>query len=427
MWWALLGPFGLFLIIGVPVAIAIGVTSVLYLLVTGMYPQMLTVQRIVLTVEAWPLIAVPLFILAGGILASGRTGTLIMDFAQKLVGHLSGGLAASLVVANMIMGGISGSAAADASGLGSVCIPQMKKHGYPAYFAVSLNAVASPIGILIPPSIPMILYSWVSGASVAKLFLGGLIPGILVGIIQIAIVMYISKKRGWYREPKRASAREILEALIYSWPAVLAPFLLIGSILSGIFTATEVASGLFVYALIVECAFYRTYDLRGLLEISATSARTVGVVMLVIATSNIFSHILVTLHVPQYMTETVFHYTRNPVLILVWINIALLIVGCFMDLTPAILIFTPVILPICHTLGMNDIQIGVMIVLNLAIGLFTPPVGTTLYISCGIGQIGIEEGSRGILPFLFGMIIVLALVTQVPWISLGVGNFFFGK
>jgi tripartite ATP-independent transporter DctM subunit len=427
MWWSLLGPFGLFLIIGVPVAIAIGVASVLYLLLTGLYPQMITVQRIVLTVEAWPLIAVPLFILAGGLLASGRTGILIMDFAQKLVGHLWGGLAAALVVANMIMGGISGSAAADASGLGSIGIPQMKKRGYPAYFAVSLNACASPIGILIPPSIPMILFSWVSGASVAKLFLGGLIPGILVGIVQIIIVMYTSKKHGWYRDPRRASAREILEALVYSWPALLAPILLIGSILSGIFTATEVASGLFVYALIVECGIYRTYTLRGLLEISGTSARTVGVVMLVIATSNIFSHILVTLHVPEYMTETVFQVTRNPVLILVWINIALLIVGCFMDLTPAILIFSPVIIPICHTLGMNDIQIGVMIVLNLAIGLFTPPVGTTLYISCGIGQVGLEEGSRGILPFLFGMIIVLALVTQVPWISMGVGDFFLGK
>lgn len=418
MWYTLLGPFFFFLVMGVPVAIAIGLASMLFLMITGMYTQLLTVQRIVLVVEAWPLIAIPLFILAGSLLATGKTGVKIIDFAYALVGHIWGGLAAATVVANMIMGGISGSAAADCSGIGSVVIPEMKRRGYPSYFVVALNACASPIGIIIPPSIPMIIFSWVSGASIARLFLGGVIPGILMGLFQIAAVYHLSAKYQWPRAAKREDLRTVLRLAAASWPALLAPILVIGGILSGIFTATEVAAMLFIYAVFIECILYKSFDLRTFLSICGTSARTVGIVMLVIATSNIFSHLLISLHVPQYMTESILSVTTNRFIILIWINIALLIVGCFMDLTPAILIFAPVVIPIGKALGMDIVHIGLMMVFNLAIGLFTPPVGTTLYISCSLGGVSMEEGSRGILPFFAATFIVLMLVTFIPGLSL---------
>jgi tripartite ATP-independent transporter DctM subunit len=400
-------------ILRMPVAFAVGMSALLYGFISGNIPLDAMVHRMTLATESWPIMAVPFFILMGNTLNKGKSGRCLMDLASSLVGSLSGGLASVSIVVSMFFGGCSGSAVADASSVGSVLIPEMVRKGYGRGYSAAVNAASSTIGIIIPPSIPLILYGWITEVSIRDLFLAGLIPGVLVGLFQIGVAASIGKRRKYFVATRPTKAI-ILHQMKTSLPAMFTPILVMGGILVGVYTTTEAAIFGALYVILIELIIYKGLKVRDLYRILIESAKVTGVVIFLIATSFMLTYVILLSGTPAMLAEKVEGFILNSTVALLSISCVLLITGCFLDLAPSLLIFTPIFYPIGLKFGVNPIQLGIVIDMVLAVGLFTPPVGQTLYISALIAKTPIENVSRDILWFLVTIVLVVLLVIFFP-------------
>jgi len=402
--------FIIFVIIGVPIAFVLGLTPLVAMMTQGETPLILAAQRIFTGIDSPILMAVPFFILAGNIMsASGMTARLL-GFCNILVGWLRGGLAYINVVISMFFAGITGAAVADTSAVGSILIPAMKKEGYDVDFAAAVTATSSTIGPVIPPSIPFIIYGVLGEVSIASLFLAGFVPGLLLGLFQMGVVGYYSHKHQ-YPKGSLPSLRTSIKVSADAALVLMLPVIILGGILTGIFTPTESACIAVFYALFLSMVVYRDIDLRRLPRILIDTAATSSLVMMVIGMASIFSWLLASEEIPQMLTEHIMSATTNKVLILLLLNAVLLIIGTFMETTASLIILTPVLLPLIQQIGVDPLHFGVILVLNLVIGLTTPPVGVCLFIACSIGQTNLARLSRAILPFLLASIVVLLICT----------------
>jgi tripartite ATP-independent transporter DctM subunit len=393
----------------IPISFSVGMSALLYGFVADRIPIEALVHRMVMATESWPLMAIPFFVLMGIALNRGKSGTYLMDLANSLVGWFYGGLSAVMVVVNMFFGGCSGSAVADASSIGGVMIPEMVRRGYGKGYSAALNASSSTIGIIIPPSIPLILYAWVTEASIRKLFLAGLIPGLLVGVAQVLAAAFLGYRYKHYRAP-RPSFAAVRPQLMKALPALFIPVIVMGGILAGVYTTTEAALIGAVYVVAIEIFFYKSFGFKELFNMFVESAKVSGVVLLLIAMSLMLTYVIVVSRVPVALQAILTQYITNSTLALLTITAMLLVIGCFLDLAPSLLIFTPIFYPFATNLGVDPIQLGVVICMVLGVGLFTPPVGQTLYISALIADAPIEVVSRDIIWFLIAIVLVVLLV-----------------
>ncbi|PSR12799.1 MAG: hypothetical protein DA408_02330 [Bacteroidetes bacterium] len=411
---------------GVPVAYSIGIsTTATMLLNIALVPGITTVaQRMTTGIDSFALLAIPFFVLAGELMNRGGIANRLIDFAKSLVGSLPGGLAYVNTLAAMLFGAISGSAVAAASAIGSVMTDRMEDEGYPRPFSAALNITASTTGLLIPPSNVLIIYALASGgaASVAALFIAGYLPGILVGVALMVVAAVIAKKRKFPRG-ERVGFGQIWRDFRRAFFSLLMLVIIVGGIVKGVFTATEAAAVAVFYALILGFS-YRTISTKDLPGILLTSARTTAIVMFLICTSMAMSWLFSFESIPQLMTGFLLETVSSPVLIFLLINLTLLVVGTFMDMTPAVLIFTPIFLPVVTQLGMNPVHFGIIMVLNLCIGLCTPPVGTILFVGAGVAKISVSSVIKPLAPFLAAMVVVLLLVTFFSGISLWLPSLF---
>jgi len=415
----LLISFIFLLFVGVPIAFCIGIATLLTMLVSIPFdPAVTTVaQRMATGLDSFTLLAIPFFILAGQIMNQGGIARRLIDFAKSIVGMLPGGLAYVHVVAAMLFGSISGSAVATASAIGGFMGPQMEKEGYDKEFSTALNITSSTTGLIIPPSNILIVYSLASGgASIAALFLAGYIPGILTGMLLMFVAGYMAFKKNYPvsgRVSFKVAARKFLEAI----PSLFLIILVIGGIVAGIFTATEASAIAVVYALLLTLA-YRSLTLRELKDVLLSSSNTTAIVALLIATSMAMSWVMSYENIPIFVSEGLIALSDNPIVILLIINIILLAVGVFMDMTPAVLIFTPIFLPLVVEMGMDPVHFGIIMVLNLSVGLCTPPVGSVLFVGCGIANISITKVIKPLIPMFIAMVVSLLLVTYFEGLSL---------
>lgn len=408
------------LIAGVPIAVALGVSSVCAILpIMDFDVAVLTgAQRIFSGISVFSLLAIPFFILAGNIMNKGGIAIRIINLAKVITGRTPGALAQTNILANMLFGAISGSGTAAASAMGSIIGPIEKEEGYDLSFSAAVNVATAPTGLLIPPSNVMITFSLVSGgASVAALFMAGYIPGILWGLACMAVVYFMAKKRG-YRSTAKYTAAEAFKIFFQALPCLLLIIIVIGGIIAGVFTATEGSVVAVVYSLILSLVFYKSIKLKDLPKIFIESAEMTGIIIFLIGVSGIMSWVMAFTNIPEAVSAGMLAISSSKIVILLLINIILLVVGTFMDMTPAVLIFTPIFLPICEALGMNMIHFGIMMIFNLCIGTITPPVGTTLFVGVKVGGVKIETVIRQLLVYFAAIFIVLLLVTYIPQLSL---------
>lgn len=412
--------FVILLAMNVPIAFSIGISTIFTMLFTiAPMPAVTTVaQRMATGINSFALLAIPFFILSGQLMGKGGIARRLIDFAKVIVGMLPGGLAYVNVLACMFFGAISGSAVAATSAIGGFMIPTMNKEGYDKNFNTAITVTGSTTGLLIPPSNVLIVYSLASGGvSIAALFIAGYLPGILLGIGLILVAAVISMMRK-YPVGERVGFLEGVKKLLDAIPSLLLVVIVIGGIIAGYFTATEASAVAVLYSLLLSVIIYREVKIKELPEILLKTVETTAIVMLLIGTSSAMSWILSYENIPQNISASLVALTDSKIVILLIINIILLIVGTFMDMTPAVLIFTPIFLPVVVQLGLTPLHFGIMLVLNLCIGLCTPPVGSVLFVGCGIGKTNIASMSRALIPFYIVMILVLMLVTYIPWISL---------
>jgi len=396
--------------INTPIAIAIGVASVSAVLIQGDFNLMMVVQRMFGGTDSFHLMAVPLFMFTGTIMEAGGISRRIIDFANALVGWLPGGLAAVTIVSAMFFAGISGSAAADAAAVGAILIPAMKKSGYESDFAAAVQASGGSIGVIIPPSIPMIIFGFLTGASIGRLFAAGILPGILIGVSLICVATIISMQKG-YSATLTFSFKELLRTFKRSLLAMGAPAIILGGILFGIFTATESAAIAVVYGMIVGMFVYRKIGVKDLVPLFINGSVTSAIVMFIIATASVFSWIAAIEDIPTQLAGTLLGLSDNPIILLLLINMVLLIAGTFVETTAALILLVPMITAMLPSLGIDLIQLGVIVVTNLAIGMLTPPMGICLIVSCSISNDSIAAISRRILPFLGILIVDLLIIT----------------
>jgi len=407
-------------VINTPIAVAIGVSSIIAILVQGDVSLMMVVQRMFGGTDSFHLMAVPLFMYAGVIMEAGGISQRIIDFANALVGWLPGGLAAVAVVSAMFFAGISGSAAADAAAVGAVMIPAMKKSGYDSDFAAAVQASGGAIGVVIPPSIPMIVFGFLTGASISQLFAAGILPGVLIGVSLIVVAALISHQRG-YGATSRFSLAEILRTFRRAILALGTPLIILGGILLGIFTATESAAVAVVYALFVGMVVYRKIRPRDLFTLFRDGSLTASIVMFIIAAASVFSWIAAIEEIPARLSSGLLSVTNDPVLLLLLINLVLLVAGTFVETTAALILLVPMITAMLPDLGVDLVHLGAIVVTNLAIGMLTPPMGICLIVSGSISGDAITAVSRRVLPFLAILIADLMVITFFPpltmWLS----------
>lgn len=421
----LFASLGFCFIIGVPIAFSLGIASVATLEIASNLPLTLAAQRLFTGTDSFPLMAIPFFMLAGELMESGGISRRLFDFAHALVGYVSGGLAMVAVVAAMFFAGISGAAAADTAAVGAVSIPAMIRKGYDRGFAAAVQAAGGSIGVIIPPSIPMIIFGVVGGVSIGKMFLGGFIPGALIGG-SLMLVSYFLAKRAGYEKDAFLGIKVIGRTFFGAFWALLMPLIILGGILGGIFTPTEAAVVAVLYGVVVGFLIYRELRLKDLPKILAKAAISTSTVMLLIATANIFGWLLTAERVPQSVAAYLVSLTSSPFVLYALILVCLLVIGTFMETSASLIILTPVFLPVIQQFGIEPVHFGVVMVTALAIGMLTPPLGICLFISCNIAQIQLSEIIRYILPFLLVMIGVLLLITYVPILVMFIPNMFGG-
>ena len=396
--------------INTPIAIAIGVASILGILAQKDFQLMVVVQRMFSGTDSFHLMAVPLFMFVGVIMEAGGISRRIIDFANALVGWLPGGLAAVAIVSAMFFAGISGSAAADTVAVGAILIPAMKKSGYESDFAAAVQASGGSIGVIIPPSIPMIIFGFLTGASIGQLFAGGILPGVLIGISLVGVSTVIARKKG-YAATTSFSVIQVWQNFKRATLALVAPVIILGGILCGIFTATESAAVAVVYALVIGMFIYRKIKVKDLVRLFRDGAITSSIVMFIISTASVFGWIAAIENIPARLAGSLLGMTASPVILLLIINFVLLIAGTFVETTAALILLVPMITAMLPSLGIDMIQLGIIVVTNLAIGMLTPPMGICLIVSCSISGDSLGAISRRILPFLAILLVDLLIIT----------------
>jgi len=451
---------------GVPVAMAMAGAALIYVMVSGNVPDFVVIHRMYGGVDSFPLLAVPFFILAGNLMNSAGITNRIYNFALALVGWLKGGLGHVNVVGSMVFAGMSGTAIADAAGLGTIEIKAMKDHGYSTEFAVGVTAASATVGPIIPPSLPFVIYGMMAGVSIGQLFLAGVIPGILMGITMMLTVAYFAHTRNYGRDvPFSAAklAKATLEVItvacvplgawllfkaglsggwavivafalllvldkLFNFSAVMAlltPVLLIGGMTMGVFTPTEGAIAASMWALFLGLAWYRTLDWRRLIKISMDTIETTATVLFIVAAASIFGWLLTATRVTDAVAEWVLTFSSNPNVFLLLANLLLLFVGCFLEPTAAITLLVPILMPICAKLGIDPVHFGLVMVLNLMIGLLHPPMGTVLFVLSRVAKLSFERTTIAILPWLVPLFVMLILCTYVPAVVLWLPRQFF--
>ncbi len=418
--------FILFMAINVPIAIAIGMSTLLALLVSvDPAPAVTTVaQRMAGGINSFALLAIPFFILSGQLMGQGGIARRLIEFAKALIGSLPGGLAFVNVISCMLFGAISGSSVAATSAIGGFMIPAMKKEGYDNSFSTAITVTSATTGLLIPPSNILIIYSLASGGvSIAALFLAGYLPGILVGISLMCVCGIYAKRKGFV-SGQRIPLREVFSRTIEALPSLFLIFIIIGGIITGIFTPTEAGAIAVLYSLLLSVIIYKEVKVADLPDILLKSVEITAIVMLLIGASSAMSWVMSFENIPQQISAGLLALSDNPIIILLMINLILLMIGIFMDMTPAVLIFTPIFLPVVGLMDISALHFGIMMILNLCVGLCTPPVGSVLFVGCSIGKISISEIIRPLIPMYVAMLFVLGLVVTFPILSEGLPRFF---
>ena len=412
--------FGVLLFLGCPISVSIVISSIVTALSSLSWDQItfITMQKMHSGIESFSLLAVPLFILAGNIMNNGGIAKRLVNFAKLFCGRIPGSLAQANVLGNMLFGALSGSSVAAASAMGGSIYPIQEEEGYDPAFASAVNIASAPSGLLIPPTSAFIVYSTVAGGvSISALFMAGYIPGILMGLAVMVVAFLYAKKHN-YPTSGHTPMAEALKITLDAIPSLLLIVIVIGGIVGGIFTATEGAAICVLYCLILSI-FYKTIDLKSFMQILLNSACTSGVILFLISASSAMSFVMAYSGIPAAISQGLMSISSNKDVILLLMNRILLVVGMFMDITPAILIFTPIFLPIAQSFGMSDIQFGVMLVFNMCLGNITPPVGSVLFVGCGISKISIEQVTKRLIPYFAVLILVLFAVTYIPALSMG--------
>jgi tripartite ATP-independent transporter DctM subunit len=420
----LLGSFALLLAIGTPVAFALGAAAMACVLWMDL-PPVVVFQQLSSGMNVFSMLAIPFFVFAGDLMMRGQIADRLVALAAAMVGHLRGGLGQVNIVAATLFGGVSGSAVADASAVGGVMIPQMKARGYAPDYAVNITANAALIDLLIPPSHNMILYVIAAGGaiSVADLFTAGIIPGLVMMLSLMVVAWLVAIRRGYPSEAFPGWGM-LLRLGIAAVPGLMLIVIIFAGVRSGVFTATESACVAVLYALAVVLFVYRSLNWQGFTEAVGGAVRTTGMVMLIIGTASAFGWLMALLQVPAQTVALMRGITENPLLTLLLINVILLVLGTFMDMAPMIMIGTPIFLPVVKALGMDPVQFGIVMIVNLGIGLITPPVGPVLFVACAVGKVSMWDATKTSVPFYAAMLVVLLLVTYIPGLSLWLPGLF---
>ncbi|WMT90395.1 TRAP transporter large permease [Pelagibacterium sp. H642] len=420
----LFGTFVVLLLIGTPIAFCLGVASFATILFMGL-PPVVVFQRLHSGVSVYSLMAIPFFIYAGDLMVRGGIAARLVALAGSLVGHLRGGLGQVNIAASTMFGGISGSAIADASAIGGLMIPQMKQRGYGVDYAVNITVTSAVIALMIPPSHNMIIYSISAGGriSIADLFTAGIIPGLLLTIALMSTAYVVAVRRGYPTE-KFAGLRVVLQLLLAAIPGLILIGIIFGGVRSGVFTATESSCIAIIYAFLVTLLIYRSMSWHDFVAATLGAVRTTAMVLLVIGSAATFGWLLAYTRVPTHLIEFMQAISDNPIIVLLLINVLLLFLGTFMDMSPLIIITTPIFLPVAVAYGVDPVHFGVIMVLNLGIGLCTPPVGSVLFVGCAVGGIRIWDAIKSIWPFYFAAIAVLLIVSYIPATALWLPSLF---
>ncbi|ERN53127.1 TRAP transporter large permease [Alkalihalophilus marmarensis] len=414
----LFASFALFLFLSVPIGIALGLATLVTILYSGSIPVEFLVQGLVTSVDSFPLMAVPFFILAGEIMGKGGISNRLFLFANSIVGNKTGGFAIATIITCMFFAAISGSGPATVAAIGGIMIPAMVRQGYDKKFATALVAAAGSLGVIIPPSIPMVIYGVVGSASIGDMFIAGIIPGVLVGLGLMIYAYFHSKKKGYTGTAEKTSVKNILRSAWEAKWALLIPVIILGGIYGGFFTPTEAAVIAVVYGLIAGLLLYRELKIKDLPRVFADAALTTATVLIIVGSATAFGRLLTIEQIPNQVAEAMLAISENPIVLILLITILLLVVGCFMDTLAAIIILTPILLPIAVNLGYDPIHFGIIMVVNLAIGFITPPLGVNLFVGSGISGLSIETLSKAIIPFFVAMLATLLLIVFIPELSL---------
>ncbi|RNF39784.1 TRAP transporter large permease [Planococcus salinus] len=415
---------GILLVLGVPIAISLGLASVIAIWGVGDIPLVIVVQRMFTSLDSFPLMAVPFFILMGTLMEHGGISKRLIHFSQSLTGHITGGLGIVAVVASLFFGAISGSATAAVAALGAILIPAMIKQGYDSSNAGAIQAISGNLGIIIPPSIPLILYGVVTSTSIGDLFKAAVIPGILVALSILLLVYLTAKRNGNIEKLERSSPREVWVAFKDAIWAIIMPFIVLGGIYGGIFTPTEASIIAVVYSFIIGVFVYREINFKNILGIFTQAMKMSSIVMIIIANAGLFGWILSREGIFGLVTEFFLNLAPNVIMFLLIINLLLLIVGMFFETTAAILILAPLLLPAATAFGIDPIHFGIIMVLNLAIGLCTPPLGVNLFVACAIANVSLKRIAIATIPFLIILVLNLMVVSFIPGLSLALIDFF---
>ncbi|OLO26386.1 C4-dicarboxylate ABC transporter permease [Alkalihalophilus pseudofirmus] len=414
----LFGSFALFLLLSVPIGIALGLATLVTILFSGSIPLEFLAQGLVTSVDSFPLMAVPFFILAGEIMGKGGISDRLFRVANTVVGNKTGGFAIATIITCMFFAAISGSGPATVAAIGGIMIPAMVRQGYDKKFATAVVAAAGSLGVIIPPSIPMVIYGVVGGTSIGNLFIAGIIPGVIVGLGLIMYSYFYSRKMGYRGNGEKTSFKKFLVATWDAKWALLIPIIILGGIYGGIFTPTEAAVIAVVYGLIAGLLLYRELKIKDLPKVFIDAALTTATILIIVGTATAFGRLLTIEQIPNQVAQAMLSISESPIILILLITILLLIVGCFMDTLAAIIILTPILLPIAVNLGYDPIHFGIIMVVNLAIGFITPPLGVNLFVGSGISGLSIEQISRAIVPFFLVMVFTLLLIVFIPQLSM---------
>ena len=409
--------FFLLIILGVPIGYSIGIAALVSMMISGIDPIVFITSSLAGS-DSFTLLAIPFFMLAGNLMATGGVARRIVNFVNSFLGHITGGLSIVTTVACMFFGAISGSAVATTSAIGSFMIPEMEKHGYKKDFAATLAASAGTVGVIIPPSVPFVIYAVAVNASVKDLFIAGALPGIMMGIAIIIVCIITAHKEGYRGTSERPSLKNVWESFKDGFWALLMPVIILGGIYGGFFTATEASVVSLVYCIIISMFVYKEMSWKDLYNTVRDMVGLSGVTMFMMGFANAFSYYLTLERIPHTIAEVFLNISNNPFVVLLLINILLLLVGCVIDNIPATIILSPILLPVVEQFGMSPITFGVLLTMNLAIGLITPPYGIDLFVASAVSGVSIEKMCKRVLPFIFSLLIVLMLITYIPWFTL---------
>ena len=415
----LLGSLALFIVIGMPIAVAIGLAATLVVGASG-FPLLSIVPPSISAPNSFTLLAIPFFLFAGHVMEYGGISRRIVDFAYGVVGGLRGGLGHVCVLASMLFGGISGSATADTAAVGGLMIPAMRSKRYDVPFACALQASAGTLGMIIPPSLVMVILGVTANISVGRMFLGGIVPGVLLGLSYM-VVMYFHARRHAYPTEAWTPPARVVRSFFPTIPPLLTVVIIVGGLVGGVFTPTEAGAVASLYALLLAFA-YREFGLKELGHVLVKTAATTGMVMFLIATSSVFGWILTVNRVPTAITTTFLSITNDPMFVFLLINVILLLIGTFLDPTPIIIILVPLLMPIVQAAGIDPVHFGVVFSVNMLVANISPPAGAPLFVVTGIGEVPLAKVSVAILPFLLASTVVLLLITYVPWLVLAIPN-----